>query len=438
MDTEYILNAKILPLWLKFVIPSIIGVVLNTVYIMVDGIFVGQGTGEAGLAAVNLAWPAVTIILGAGLMLGAGSTILVSKELGADNKHAAEKALASTFKFIILIGLVLTIIGILLATPITLLLGAEVDTFDYTKDYFVIVYLMAIPYLFANTLTPLVRADGSPNLAMLMVGAGAIGNIILDWLLVIVFDLGTAGAALATGCGVILSTIIGLWHFTKGHSNLKFRKEYFKFEIEILKAVCKIGAASLFFQLSVGVIILVQNKLLYMHGDTADIAIFCVAGYVYALYSSICLGVGQGIQPVMAFHFGASSTTRLQQLLKITILVTVSLGISFLLALYFFGDYLIALYGVSEDIMELAYSRTVIFCIGAPALGFVNTMSAYYQSINREKAANIITIGRGMVLQTIMAIVLSSLLGAQGVFYAQATADFGAILLVLIPKKMFS
>ncbi|OON99817.1 MAG: MATE family efflux transporter [Epulopiscium sp. Nele67-Bin004] len=439
MEMQYMLTTKIIPLWLKFVLPAIVGVVLNTIYIMVDGIFVGQGTGEAGLAGVNLAWPAVTIILGIGLMLGAGTTIVVSKSLGESDKDKAERTLATIVKFIVLIGAVLSVVGFMFATPITNFLGATEDTFGYTQDYFVVVYFMAIPYLFSNTLTLLVRADGNPNLSMIMVGAGAIGNIVLDWLFVLVLGLGTRGAALATGCGVILSTTIGLWYFIKGPSNLKLKKEYFIFDTSILKEVCKIGAASLFIQLSTGIIILVQNHLLYIYGSTDYVAIFCVSGYIWALYNSICLGIGQGIQPVLAFHFGANSHERLKSLVKFTMLVSVSLGLLFLAGLFFFGEHLIGLYGISDNIMQLAYELTFIFCFGSPVLGIVHTMTCYYQATNKSSYANIISIGRGTVLQTTFAIVLSYLYGAIGVFFAQASADILAIFIVgvlaLIEKK---
>ena len=129
------------------------------------------------------------------------------------------------------------ILGPLFANPIIKFLGATEETFGYTKDYFIVIYLMAIPYLLANALTPLVRADGNPHLSMLMVGAGAIGNIILDWLFVIELGMGTMGAALATGAGVIFSTIIGLWYFLSGKSHVKFHKKYFKIDKKLLKAV---------------------------------------------------------------------------------------------------------------------------------------------------------------------------------------------------------
>ncbi|OON93746.1 MAG: MATE family efflux transporter [Candidatus Epulonipiscioides saccharophilum] len=424
-------NENILKLWLRFVIPSIVGVLLNTIYVMVDGIFVGQGAGEEALAAVNLAWPAVTIILGLGALLGTGATILVAKKLGENDKDSAEKIFATTIKYTFFVGLFLMLIGLLFADFITKLLGANEDTFQYTKDYFVIIYLMSIPYLFSSSLNQLVRADGNPNLSMIMVSTGAILNVILDWLLVIKFQMGTTGAALATGCGVSVSTIIGLYYFTYGKSNLKLRKNNLKFNTHVLINTCRIGAASLFMQLSVGLIILIQNNVIYKYGNTIDVAVFCVAGYIFSIYAQIAIGIVQGIQPVIAFHFGASEFKRLKKLLTITLGVSIGLGLLFLGFLGLFGEELILLYGISESVLESAYTRIFIFSLGTPAVGVVYTMSSYYQATNKTTYASIITLGRGLFLQAFFVLTLPIFFGVNGVFFGQAASDISALFLVL-------
>lgn len=430
MNIQDILSGNLFKVWSKFVSASVIGVILNTIYTMVDGIFVGQGTGEAGLAGVNLAWPAITIILGTGLLFGAGASSLISICLGAHDKDKAERILGTVLKSILLIGVVLMILGILFADPIIKLLGANEETFQYTKDYFIIIYLMAIPYLLANALNPLVRADGNPHLSMLMVGAGAIGNIILDWLFVIELGMGTMGAALATGAGVIFSTIIGLWYFLSGKSHLKFHKKYFKVDKELLIDIFKIGFVSFMIQISIGIVILLQNTILYKYGNTADIAIFCVAGYVLSLYIQLCVGMSQGMQPLIGYHYGASKVKRMHKLLQITITASIITGILALLALTFYGEYFIRLYGIAENLMSLAYNRTMIFCLGMPFIGIIYTMSAYYQAINRNIEANIISIGRSFVLQIAFSLILPVFIGVEGVFYAQAFADIGSIFIL--------
>ena len=430
MNIDYILNGNLFKVWSKFVSASVIGVILNTIYTMVDGIFVGQGTGEAGLAGVNLAWPAITIILGIGLLFGSGASSLISICLGSEDQERAERLLGTVLKSLLIIGGLLMILGPLLADPIIKFLGANEETFSYTKDYFIVIYLMAIPYLLSNALNPLVRADGNPHLSMLMVGVGAIGNIILDWLFVIELGMGTRGAALATGAGVIFSTLIGLWYFLSGKSHVKFRKEYFKMDTALLKDIFKIGFVSFMIQISIGAVILVQNVILYKYGNTADIAIFCVTGYVISLYTQLCVGMSQGMQPLIGSHYGANQTKRLHKLLQMTLLASVLTSIVALLALIFYGKYFIQLYGIADHLLDLAYKRTIIFCLGIPFIGIVYTMGAYYQSLNRNVEANIVSIGRSFVLQIFFSLTLPLFMGVEGVFYAQPFSDISSIFIL--------
>ncbi len=431
MDINYILTGKLSRVWGKFIFAAVVGVVFNAIYSIVDGIFVGQGTGASGLAGVNLAWPAVTIILGLGLLFGTGASSLISIEVGKGDKEQAEKIIATTLKYVFVFGCLLTLLGILFADPIVSFLGASSDTYGYTFDYFRVVYMMAIPYLLANTLTPLVRADGNPNLSMVMVGVGAVGNIILDWLFVIVFNWGTAGAALATGAGVFLSSTVGLWYFTKGPSHLKLRKEYFLFNSKILVDTLKIGFVSFMIQLSIGIVILIQNNIIYSYGTTDDIAIFCVSGYIISLYTQLCVGMSQGMQPLIGYHYGANKHKRMRHILYITLSCSSILGILALIALNYFGFNIIQLFGTEPHLLEITYQRVLIFCRGIPFIGIVFVMSAYYQALNKNIYANILSVGRGCVLQVLFSIILPPIIGVDGIFYAQCLSDTFSIFIVI-------
>ena len=431
MDINYILTGKLSKVWSKFIFAAVIGVVFNAIYSIVDGIFVGQGTGASGLAGVNLAWPAITIILGLGLLFGTGASSLISIAMGKGEAEQAEKIIGTTVKYVLLLGCFLSILGILFAHPIVKFLGASIDTYNYTRDYFIVVYLMAIPYLFANTLTSLVRADGNPNLSMFMVGVGAIGNVILDWLFVIVLDWGTAGAALATGAGVFLSSIVGLWYFTKGPSHLKIKKEYLTWNTDILLDILKIGFVSFMVQLSIGIVILIQNNIIYTYGTTDDIAIFCVAGYIISLYTQLCVGMSQGMQPLIGYHYGATKLKRMRHVLLITLGISTLIGLLALFALNQFGYHIITLFGTETHLLDLTYQRVLIFCRGIPFIGILYVMSAYYQALNKNIYANILSIGRGCVLQVCFSIILPPIMGVDGIFYAQFLSDSFSIFIVI-------
>ncbi|MGL5507112.1 MAG: MATE family efflux transporter, partial [Paraclostridium sp.] len=238
---ESVLNDNIMKVWAKFVVSSVIGVVLNTIYSVIDGMFVGQGVGEIGLASINIVWPAITVIIGIGLMIGIGSSSIIAIHIGKNDKENAEKTLATSIKSILLIGGLVMILGLVFREQILKLLGAKDEVLPMAREYFTVLYLITIPYMFSNALNPMVRTDGNPSLSMIMIGIGAVLNIILDWLFVIKLGFGVAGAAAATGASIFISTLVPLYYFTKGKANIKLKKIYFKIDKSILVEILKIG-----------------------------------------------------------------------------------------------------------------------------------------------------------------------------------------------------
>ena len=260
MDIKEVLNGNIFKVWAKFIIASVVGVVLNTIYTMVDGIFIGQGVGEVGLAGVNIAWPAVTLVVGIGLMIGIGTSSIIAIYMGKGENKKAEKVLGTGVTLIVCIGVVVTILGLLFRMPIIKLLGATSDTLESALDYYTIIFIIAVPYIFATALNPIVRTDGRPDLSMIMIGIGAIANIVLDWILVMKLGFGVKGAAIATSASILISMSVSLYHFIKGKATIKIKKENLKIHMEIVKRILKIGFVSFAIQISYGIILLTQIK----------------------------------------------------------------------------------------------------------------------------------------------------------------------------------
>lgn len=432
MDVEKVLNDNIFKIWTKFVLASVVGVVLNTIYGLVDGIFVGRGVGEAGLASVNIAWPAVTIIIGVGLMIGMGTSSLIAIHMGKGDKDKAEETLGTAIKSIILIGSFIMLLGFIFREPILNLLGATEDTIDYVRDYYTVIYLITIPYIFAIALNPIVRTDGRPDLSMIMIGVGAIANIFLDWLLVIKIGLGVKGAAIATSASIFISMIVSLFYFIKGNSKVKIKKEFFKIEKGILREILKIGFVSFGIQLSYGIIIFVQNNVIYMYGNTADVAIYTVSTYINCVLVNTFMGVSQGVQPLIGYHYGADKFNRMKKLIYITLGASILGGILIYAGLILYGKDLVVTFGVSLDNVDFAYKAVLIYCLGTPIIGIIFTMSAYYQSIGKNSYANLLSIGRGFVFQFIFTLILPPMIGVIGVFVSLPLAEVITLIVLMI------
>lgn len=431
MDIERILNDNILKVWAKFVIAALTGVVLNTIYTIVDGIFIGQGVGEVGLAGVNIAWPAVTVIIGIGLMIGMGSSSIIAIYMGKGKSKRAEKCLGNSITLIVIIGALITIIGLLFRKPIIMMLGATTDTLQSALDYYTIICIIAIPYISAMALNPIVRTDGRPELSMIMIGIGAVANIILDWIFVIKLDFGVKGAAVATCASILISTVVSIYYFILGKSNLKLRKKNLKLDFTIVRKILKIGFVSFAVQICYGIIILIQNKTVFQYGSTVEVAIYTVASYINCFLVNSCMGIAQGLQPLIGYHYGAKKLNRMKKLILINIIVSLVSGILVYIGILTFGKEIIEVFGIQPSNIESAYNMIVIYCIGSPIIGVIFTISGYYQAIEKNIYANIISISRGFVFQFIFTIILPPFIGVKGVFLSLPLAE-GITFCILI------
>lgn len=431
MDIKEVLNSNIFKVWAKFVIASIVGVVLNTIYTVVDGIFIGQGVGEVGLAGVNVAWPAVTLVVGIGLMIGIGSSSIMAIYMGKGKNEKAEKVLGTCVTLIVVAGVVITILGLIFREPIIRILGATTDTFQSAIDYYTIIFIISIPYMFATALNPIVRTDGRPDLSMIMIGIGAIANIVLDWLFVMKLGLGVKGAAFATSASIIISMTVSLYHFIKGKSTIKIKKKNLRIDMIIVKRIFKIGFVSFAIQISYGIILLTQNRTMFAYGSTVDVAIYTVATYINCFLVNTCMGIAQGLQPLIGYHYGANKFKRMKKFVYITIGICVLGGILIYTAIIIYGREMVKIFGVDTTNIEMAYKMIVIYCIGSPIIGTIFTMSGYYQAIGKNIYANIISVGRGFVFQFIFTIILPPFIGTVGVFLSLPLAELITIIIIL-------
>lgn len=431
MSIDQVLNANIVRVWLKFVMASVVGVVLNTIYSIVDGIFVGQGVGEVGLAAVNIVWPAVTVIIGTGLMIGIGASSLIAIALGKKDTDRAEQYLGTTVKAIIVIGAFICIVGLLFRDPLLRMLGADDDVMPLAQDYFTIFYIITIPYIFSTAVNPIVRTDGRPDLSMIMIGIGAVANIILDYLLVMVFDFGVKGAAIATSASILLTTVVSLHYFIKGSSTIKIRKKYLMLDLSILKEITAIGFVSFAIQISYGTMIFIQNNVMYAYGSTLDVAIYTVASYINCFFVNVCTGISQGLQPLIGYHYGANKMQRMKQFLYLTIGVSIVAGILVYSGIILYGKTLVSIFGITPENLNYGYQSILLYCLGSPIIGIIFTMSGYYQAIGRNLNANVLSISRGFVFQFLFTLALPPIIGVSGVFLSLPLAELLTILILV-------
>ena len=237
---------------LEFSIPAIIGMLVNTLYNIIDRVFIGhiEGIGTLAMAGVGITMPLMTIVLAFGLLIGIGTATKISIKLGQHDKEGAEKHLGNAFTLIIIISIFLTIFGLLFANPLLKIFGASDSIIGYGEQFIQIIFIGSIFNMISFGLNHSIRSDGSPKIAMASMLISAVINIILDPIFIFGLGLGVRGGALGTVVAQIISSIWIIYYFTKGSSTLKIRKKNLKLDREVVLSIFAIGISPFSLQIA--------------------------------------------------------------------------------------------------------------------------------------------------------------------------------------------
>jgi len=264
---------KVGKLILEFSIPAIIGMLVNTLYNIIDRVFIGhiEGIGALAMAGVGVTMPLMFIILAFGMLIGIGTATRISIKLGEHDKEGAEKHLGNAFTLIIIISIFLTIFGLLFANPLLRMFGASENIIGYGEQFIQVIFIGCIFNLISFSLNHSIRSDGSPKIAMASMLISAIINIILDPIFIFGLNLGVRGGALGTVVAQIVSSIWIIYYFTKGSSTLKIRKKNLKLEKNVVLSIFAIGISPFTMQLAQSAVQIASNNSLQAYGG--DIAV---------------------------------------------------------------------------------------------------------------------------------------------------------------------
>ena len=427
-----LIKKNTLSLFFKFVIPSIIGILVNSLYLIIDGIFIGRGVGEIALASINLIFPAACINMAIGSLFGTGAATLISIRLGENKREESKNILGTSILVMILVSAFISLIGLIFLEPIMRFLGAEGEVLNLSKQYGTILFLITPFHVLATGLNPITRSDGNPKLSMNILITASILNGFLDWLFVIKLNLGIIGAGCATAIGIIGSSVYLLFYFFSKQANLRIKLSYLKIKIDILKEICTSGFMSFAMQVALGFIIFIQNQILLSYGTTLDVSIFAIVGYISIVFIQILYGIAQGIQPIIGYNYGAKEHGRVKEILKISLIADVIFGSATFIFVYIFSSKLVGIFNSNPEVIKLAAKRLVIYLASMPTVGIVITFASYFQATKRNLFANIISVGRSFVLLIPISFILPYFIGVDGVFLAPVVADYIGLVVTII------
>src|SRR5690625_138938 len=415
----------------QYFLPTLFGMMLMSVNIVIDGIFVGNGVGSVALASVNIAVPVFSIIISLALLIGMGGGTLYSMAMGQKNQLQARKIFTLSMVLITVLTIVISAVSYVNMEKLALLFGANQDTLPYVLDYMRISFISSLILSLETRLSIFVRNDGDPQLAMMGLVASSILNIGLNYIMIFVLGLEVKGAAIATVLATLIGLLIYMLHFFKKGSNLKLTK--ISLEWQDVKSIGVIGFPSFFSEAGMAVFVIGYNITVAYYLGTVGLAAFSVINYLHTFMFLAFIGIGSTIQPLVSFYYGAQKDESIKKTIQLAERTGLCLGILFLAIGFFGADQLVAIFGVeTAEISEVAAKGLKLFFLGYLFMGINFTYMTYYQSIGQVRPSIMITIFRGFILLILMLFVLPMLIGDAGIWLALPAAEAIVAIFILI------
>lgn len=441
MDRQTELATQPVPkLLLKYSIPAIIGMIVNALYNVVDRMFIGNipGIGSLAITGVGITMPIITIILGFSMLIGIGATAYISIKLGEGKKEEAEKVLGNAFILAIITGIILTIIGVLFASTLLGVFGGNQDTIPYGVTYINTILIGTIFSVLGFVFTSIMRADGNPKMSAICMVIGCICNIILDAILIFMFNMGIQGAAIATVISQLLTTIIGIYYFTKGKSQLKIKRVDLKLKNSIVKNILIIGAAPCAMQIAVSLVQAVMNNVLDQTGGQEAIGAMTAISAIVMLVLMPIFGMNQGAQPIIGYNYGAKNYKRAKNTnILAMISATIILIIGFIILQAAPGAF-VRLFDGEGSIESVAVPGLRLYTITLPILAISIMGSNYFQAIGKARVATLLSLLRQVIVLIPVILIMSRIGGLTGVWLAQPISDIiCAVIIGFILMKEF-
>ena len=431
----------IVKLMLKFALPAIAAMVVNSIYNIVDQIFIGQGVGMLGNAATNLTFPLVTISMAIGTMIADGCVAYFSLKLGQRRYDEAALTMGNGIAISLLAGLFITLSMELLLQPVLRLCGGNTvsaQTFEYAVEYARIT-LIGIPFVCVSmTVSSIIRAQGSPRYAMLCNITGCITNIALDAWFVLGLHWGVAGAAWATIIGQVLNFILAIAYIPR-LKGIQFRLEHTKLRAKTVFAFLPLGISSFFTQFGSTIVVICMNNLIVtygaesIYGPDIPLAAQGIVMKVNSIIISVMVGLGIGSQPIVGYNYGARNFRRVKETYLKTIVIGLAVGVVGWACFQLFTQSIVNLFGQESELYnQFALKCFHIFLSVIFLTGFIIPSGIFFQSIGKPTKAMICTLTRQLIYFLPAAFVLGHFMGIEGLLYAGPVGDILASATIAI------
>ena len=432
MFTSELTTKSVNKVYLKYLIPTLLGMLSNSIYCIVDIYFVSAGSGSQGLAAMNICMPVFTILSCVGLLFGVGGATIMSISQGSGDMNTRNKAFSVSVFMMLIVGLMFSVFGVLFRREFAYLLGSDDQLLPLVLEYLTPVMCSALPFVLMYSLSVLLRADNNPKLAMAALMVGNISNIILDYVFVSVFHMGIFGASVATSIAPVLSLIAASFHFILRKNTVHFKLK--SFDPKVIGRILSVGIGSGIMELSAGAIIFMFNSAILNLGGEVYLAAYAVITNIAYVFKGLLNGLAQAAQPLISTNFGSGIIKRCSKSLRVCLIYSSVFCIVCYGIITVVPGFIVSFFSNGDTNMEAIASKGMIMYFSSLLFTGINTMLMYFfQSIEQGRKSLLLAVCKGFLFVTLGLWILTSFMGVEGVWYAVL---FGEVLTFIIALPM--
>lgn len=433
---ELLGSAPIPKALLSMGLPTMIGMMINALYNLVDAYFVG-GLGTGQMAAISVAFPLGQVVVGLGLLFGNGAASYISRLLGRGDKETADKVASTALYSSIMVGAIMILFAVMFLNPILKLLGATESILPHAMTYTRIYVISSIFNIFNVTMNNIVTSEGAAKTTMFALLSGALLNILLDPIFIYTLDLGVAGAAIATALSQVVSTLVYLRYVFRKKSVFHFRIRDCHFSKEILSEILKIGIPTLIFQLLTGLSITLINMQAKGYGDSVIAGMGAVTR-ISSMGSLMVFGFIKGFQPIAGYSYGAKKYDRLHEAVKTTVIWSTAFCMVYGLAVAIGSTALISGFTKGDmDMIHVGQASLRANGISFLLFGFYTVYSSLFLALGKGKEGFFLGACRQGICFVPVILILPMIWGISGILYAQPIADaISAIITVFMAVRL--
>jgi putative MATE family efflux protein len=416
-------------------IPASIGILIMSIYGIVDTIFVGRYVGAIGIAAITVVFPITFLISSFGMAIGIGGASVLSRAMGENNKDKAFSVFGNQIVLTLSLAIFFMIIGFVFQEAFLATFGGRGNVLQPAKDYFNIV-LFGVPFLaWAMMSNSVIRAEGNPKVAMFTMIIPALVNVILDPIFIAGFGWGIKGAAWATAISYVCSALFTANHFFRGRSELELHVKNLILKKSIVKEISAIGTVTLARQGTISLLFIVLNNSLFRFGGEMAISTYGIINRIMMFANFPVLGITQGFLPIVGFNYGAKSWGRVRKSVSISIKsATMIAGVIFLFIMSL-AVYIVSVFTTDEVLINSSAPALRIVFLATPLLAINLIGSAYFQAIGKARPALLLTLTKQGFFLIPLILILPPIFGLNGIWFSFPIADIGAAIITYFYLK---